>query len=105
MKELASITHLPNMKTMIMVEKTIKESDEPLTKYSLWRKLPKGVAYPKLQWTLEYLEAHNSILIDGSDRVVWIAAANPKLKKLLKGELEGTGSVSHRKKSDSASSS
>jgi hypothetical protein len=85
---LTTASHVPNMKTMIMVEKAIKESEEPMTKYSLWRKLPKGVEYPTLQWTLEYLEAHNSILIDKSGRVVWIAADNAKLKELLKTGVE-----------------
>jgi hypothetical protein len=85
---MTSTFHVPNMKTMIMVEKTIKESDEPLTKYNLWRKLPKGVEYSTFQWALQYLEAHNSILIDQSGRVVWIAADNPKLKRLLKSGVE-----------------
>jgi hypothetical protein len=72
------------MKTMVMVEKTIKESVEPMTKYNLWKKLPKGVEYPTLQWTLKYLEAHNCVLIDQSGKIVWIAADNPKLEELLK---------------------
>ena len=76
--------HLPNMATVLMVEKTIKDSDTPLRKTQLWKKLPKSVMYPTYERVLEYLESHNQIIIDEEGRVVWIAVDNPKLEKLLK---------------------
>ena len=37
--------HLPNMATLLMVEKTIKESDEPLRKMQLYKAVPKSMMY------------------------------------------------------------
>jgi len=76
--------HLPNMSTMLMVERTIKESDEPLRKMQLYKAIPKSMMYQTFERILEYLEAHNQIAYDNEGRIVWIAADNPRLKALLK---------------------
>jgi hypothetical protein len=75
--------HLPNMSTMLMVEKAIKESDEPLRKMQLYKAIPKSMMYQTFERVLEYLEAHNQIAYDDGARIVWIAADNPRLKALL----------------------
>ena len=80
--------HLPNMSTMLMVEKTIKESDEPLKKMQLYKKVPKSMMYQTFERVLEYLESHNQIAFDKQDKIVWIAADNPKLEALLKSGVE-----------------
>lgn len=76
--------HLPNMATLLMVEKTIKESDEPLRKMQLYKAVPKSMMYQTFEKVLEYLESHNQIAYDKEGRIVWIAADNPKLESLLK---------------------
>src|SRR5487761_705552 len=90
-EEMASKTnglHLPNMATMLMVEKTIKESDEPLKKMQLYKAVPKSMMYQTYERVLEYLESHNQIAYDNEGRIIWIAADNPKLEKLLKSGVE-----------------
>ena len=62
-----------------MVERTIKESGELLGKTDLWNSLSRKVMYPTFREILEYLEASNKIIYDKNDKIVWIAADNPKL--------------------------
>lgn len=71
------------MGTIQMVSATIKKAEEYPSKYQLWRSLPKGMAYKKLDEILNYLESTNQIMIGKDRRIVWILADNPKLKKLL----------------------
>lgn len=74
----------PRLATIQMVSATIKEAKEYPSRYQLWRKLPKGMAYRKLEEVLEYLESTNQIMIDKDGTIIWILADNPELKKLLK---------------------
>lgn len=80
--------HLPNLATMLMVEKTIKESDEPLKRMQLFKAIPKSMMYQTFERVLDYLESHNQIAYDNEKRIVWIAADNPKLEALLQSGLE-----------------
>lgn len=75
----------PRMGTILMVAEAIREGKEYPSKYQLWRSLPKGMAYGKLDEVLKYLESTNQIMIDKDRAIIWILADNPKLKKLLAG--------------------
>ena len=77
-----SVLHEPTLRTVMMVEKAIKDSGTYLTRKELWKGLPKQIQYQTLCRILEYLESSNKIIFDGR-RIVWVAADNPKLKKLL----------------------
>ena len=79
---------MPNMATVLMVQKTIKESDEPLKKMELYKAVPKSMRYQTFVRILEYLENHNQIAYDNEGRIVWIAADNSKLEALLKSGFE-----------------
>ncbi len=80
-----SVTHSPKLDTMLMVEKQIvdliKKADYP-TRTELWKSLPKGMEYQTFKQILDYLEASNKIIYK-EDRIVWVAADNPKLKLLF----------------------
>jgi len=79
------MTHSPKLDTMLMVEKQIvdliKKADYP-TRTELWRSLPKGMEYQTFKQILDYLEASNKIIYK-EDKIVWVAADNPKLKQLF----------------------
>jgi hypothetical protein len=64
------------------VERTIKESDSHLTKGQLLNKLPNMSSY-QLGLVLELFEQQNKIIYD-KDKIVWTAADNPAILKLLK---------------------
>ena len=69
-----------------MVEKQIvdqlKKAEYP-TRTELWRSLPKGMEYQTFKQILDYLEASSKIIYDKDNRIVWVAADNPKLRQLF----------------------
>jgi len=77
-----TVLHEPNLGTILMVEKAIKDSGGYPTKKALWKSLPRKIQYQTFSRILEYLESSNKILQNGRT-ITWIAADNPKLKKLL----------------------
>jgi hypothetical protein len=88
MQELVRVDsmHSPKLDTMLMVEKRIvdqlKKAEYP-TRTELWRSLPKGMEYQTFKQILDYLEASNKIMYDKDNRIIWVAADNPKLKQLF----------------------
>lgn len=77
-----AVLHEPNLRTIMMVERAIKDAGTYPTKQALWESLPKQIQYQTLARILEYLEASNKILFHNR-RIVWIAVDNPKLRQLL----------------------
>jgi len=81
------VLHEPQLDTILMVEKTIKEAESYPTRKELWVALPKKVQYQTFNRVLDYLESSNKIMFD-DHRVVWIFPDNPKLKKLLEASVK-----------------
>ena len=79
---MSKVLHEPKLDTILMVEKTIKDAEDYPTRMELWRMLPRKIQYQTFKRILEYLEASNKIVFNGR-RIVWVAADNPKLKRLL----------------------
>lgn len=78
-----TIIHSPTLESVLMVENTIKESDDYLGKYQLWKSLPKKMMYQTFQVILDYLLDSGKIIVDKDKKIVWIF--NPSLvKKILK---------------------
>ncbi|MDI6904672.1 MAG: hypothetical protein QMD13_04175 [Candidatus Bathyarchaeia archaeon] len=80
---MSRVLHEPKLDTILMVEKAIKDAVEYPSRMELWRSLPRKTQYQTFKRILEYLEASNKIVFN-KRRIVWVAADNPKLKKLLK---------------------
>jgi len=74
--------HEPQLDTILMVEKAIKDARSYPTKKELLKSLPKQIQYQTFNRILEYLESSNKIVLDGR-QIVWVFPDNPKLKKLL----------------------
>ena len=79
---MSTILHEPKLDTVLMVEKAIKDAAEYPSRMELWRSLPRKIQYQTFKRILEYLEASNKIVFN-KGRIVWVAADNPKLKRLL----------------------
>jgi hypothetical protein len=77
------ILHYPNLRTVLIVEKIIQESDTVVSKAELKRRLPTQIMHQTLNLILEYLENSGKIMI-GSKGITWINNPSPKLKALLK---------------------
>jgi len=76
------VLHEPTLSTIMMVEKTILDADDYMTKTELWNALPRKVQYQTYQRVLEYLE--NSGKIAYNDPVIlWVGTENEKFKAML----------------------
>jgi mannose/fructose/N-acetylgalactosamine-specific phosphotransferase system component IIB len=76
------VIHEPQLDTILMVEKAIKEAESYPTKKELLQNLPKQIQYQTFNRILEYLESSNKIAYDGR-KIIWVFPDNPKLKKLM----------------------
>ena len=76
------VIHYPNLKTMLMVEKVLREAHKIMTREELKEKLPKQIMHQTLNIILDYLEKRGMI-IDSHKGILWIYNPNPKLKKAI----------------------
>jgi len=81
------VIHYPSLKTVLMVEETLKKADKLLTREELKEKLPKKVMHQTLNIILEYLEEGGKIM-DGRKGILWIYNPSPKLEKAIKEGVE-----------------
>ncbi len=79
---MSKVLHEPQLDTILMVEKAIKEAEEYPSRMELWRSLPRKIQYQTFKRILEYLEASNKIVFNNG-KILWVAVDNPKLKRLL----------------------
>jgi len=76
------VIHEPQLDTILMVEKALREAKSYPTKKELLESLPKQIQYQTFNRILEYLESSNKIVYDGR-QIIWVFPDNPKLKKLI----------------------
>ena len=76
------IIHYPSLKTVLMIEETLRKSNKLLTREQLKSKLPKKVMHQTLNIVLGYLEDGGKI-IDGRKGILWIYNPSPKLEKAV----------------------
>ncbi len=69
---MSTLLHQPQLNTVIMVEKTVKQYSGELGNYQLWRKLPKSIMYQTYLAILDYLEYSNKIAFDKRKKIAWI---------------------------------
>jgi hypothetical protein len=79
---MTKVLHEPQLDTILMIEKAIRDAESYPTKKELWASLPKQVQYQTFKRVLEYLESSNKIVLNGR-QIVWVFPDNPKLKRLL----------------------
>lgn len=77
------ILHYPNLKTVLMVEKVLKEAELVITREELKKRLPVQVMHQTLNVVLEYLE-EKGLIIDGHKGVLWAHNDNPRLKEAIR---------------------
>lgn len=76
------ILHYPNLKTMLMVEKVLKEADLVMTREELKNQLPTQIMHQTLNVILQYLE-EKGLILDGHKGILWTHNDNPKLKEAI----------------------
>ena len=86
-KKAFEIIHYPSLKTVLMVEETLKKAKRLLTREELKKLLPKQVMHQTLNVILEYLEEGGKI-IDGRKGILWIYNPSSKLDRAIKEGIE-----------------
>jgi hypothetical protein len=76
------VLHEPQLDTILMVEKALREAESYPTKKQLLESLPKQIQYQTFNRILEYLESSNKIVYDGH-QIIWVFPDNAKLKRLI----------------------
>ena len=76
------IIHYPSLKTVLMVEDTLKNSNRLMNREELKAKLPTKVMHQTLNVILSYLEEGGKI-IDGRKGLLWIYNPSPRLQKAI----------------------
>jgi hypothetical protein len=80
--------HYPTLNTVIMVEETLKKSEESIVSVAeLKRRLPRKVNHNTLMLILQYLEYSNKIAVTLKG-VTWINNTNKNLKDAISSGLE-----------------
>ncbi|MFH1408815.1 MAG: hypothetical protein ABIH34_02825 [Nanoarchaeota archaeon] len=81
------VIHYPSLKTVLMVEVTLKQANTLLSREELKKRLPKKVMHQTLNIILKYLEEGGKIL-DGRKGILWIHNQSPKLDKAINEGIE-----------------
>ena len=76
------VLHYPNLKTMLMVEKVLKDAETTLTREEIKEKLPTQIMHQTLNVILEYME-QRGLIIDGHKGVLWTHNDSPKLREAI----------------------
>ena len=77
-----SIVHYPTLRTMLMVEKVLKDAETMIDREELKRRLPAQVMHQTLNVILGYLE-ERGMIIDSHKGILWIYNPSPKLRKAI----------------------
>jgi hypothetical protein len=81
------VIHYPNLKTVLMVEDTLKKANALMSREELKRKMPMKIMHQTLNLILKYLEDGGKIL-DGRKGILWIYNPSPKLEKAIREGVE-----------------
>jgi len=78
------VIHYPQLDTVLMVEKALKEAEDYPSLRQLWLSLPKKVMYQTFRVIIDYLIESHKILIDDDGQVIWVAIDNEKLREAIR---------------------
>jgi len=77
-----NVIHYPNLRTMLMVEKVLRNADTMIDREELKRRLPSGIMHQTLNLILNYLQ-ERGMIIDSHKGILWIYNPGEKLKKAI----------------------
>jgi len=76
------VIHYPTLKTMLMIEKVLKNAETIIDREELKRRLPAKIMHQTLNIILKYLEEKGMIL-DSHKGILWIYNPSQKLRKAI----------------------
>jgi hypothetical protein len=81
------VIHYPSLKTVLMVEKILKEADLAINRAELKRRLPKEIMHQTLNLILEFLE-ERGMIADTHKGIVWIYNPSSKIRSAIEKGVE-----------------
>lgn len=81
-KNISEEAHYPTLRTMLMIEETLKDADLVITKAELMRRLPRKVMDNTLNIALDYLEDRGMITTSRRG-VLWTYNPSPKMARAI----------------------
>ena len=81
------VLHYPNLKTVLEVENVIKNSELPLSRYKILKKLNNKIMKQTLNVIIDYLDS-KGIIYDGTKGIIWTYQEKNKLYKRINRGLE-----------------
>ena len=76
------VIHYPNLRTVLLVERILKEAKTTIDREEIKRRLPVKIMHQTLNVILRYFE-DKDLIIDGHKGVLWVYNPSPKLKKAI----------------------
>ena len=76
------VIHYPNLKTMLMVEKVLKDAETTLSREEIKERLPTQIMHQTLNVILDYME-QRGLILDGHKGVLWTHNDSHKLKEAI----------------------
>ena len=67
-----TVLHYPQLDTVLMVEKFIRDNGGEFKKRSIWEHLPKKMMYQTFCVVFDYLQDSHKIAVDKEGHVCWI---------------------------------
>ena len=80
---LKQVIHYPSLRTLLMVEKTLKDADTMISREELKRRLPTKIMHQTLNLILCYLE-EKGMIIDSHKGILWVYNPSPKLRRAIR---------------------
>ena len=77
------VLHYPNLKTILVVEETLKNAEKAINREELKRRLPMQIMHQTLNIILGYLEG-KGLIIDGHKGILWTHNDSPKLLEAIR---------------------
>lgn len=79
--------HYPTLRTILMIEQTLKEADTLMNKAELMRRLPRKVMDSTLNISLDYME-ERGLITTSRKGILWTYNPSPKLAKAIENSRE-----------------
>lgn len=76
------IIHYPTLRTMLMIEKFLRNAEVAIDREELKRRMPVKIMHQTLNVILKYLE-DRGMIIDSHKGILWIYNPSPKLKRAI----------------------
>ena len=77
------VLHYPNLKTMLMVENTLKKAELAISREELKKRMPTQIMHQTLNVILDYME-QRGLIIDGHKGILWTHNDSQKLSDAIR---------------------